>query len=277
MNLTLGADPELFIKSGDSFVSAHSFVLGTKRAPLPVLGGAVQHDGTAAEFNIDPASSADEFLGNIRGVMRLLTEMIEGVAIANDLPEVTLLATPIAVFSQKHFDSLPAEVKELGCDPDFNAWDDLAENPKPRVDFPMRTGGGHVHIGWREPEPVDDAHKNECAELVKQLDAILFPMSHLWDDNDLRRRSYGTMGAYRPKEFGVEYRPLSNAWVGDDDLVKWIFNATVMADEALASGEKYHQTNEFADFLCGPSREQALHYHEVLVDDGFPSLPEKYL
>ena len=62
MQLLLGADPEAFVvlKDGGIPVSAHGLLPGTKDKPFPVEKGAVQVDGMAAEFNIEPAATEDE-------------------------------------------------------------------------------------------------------------------------------------------------------------------------------------------------------------------------
>jgi hypothetical protein len=64
--ILIGADPELFVftRSGKP-VSAHDLIPGTKYEPHEVGNGAVQVDGVAAEFNIDPAANEDEFFFNI--------------------------------------------------------------------------------------------------------------------------------------------------------------------------------------------------------------------
>src|SRR4051812_24076072 len=109
----LGADPELFMRNlnGGNFVSAHGLIPGTKHQPHPVPFGAVQIDGTALEFNIDPAASADEFVHNIQAVRNTITSMVPGY---------NVVAEPTALYDQEYFDwEVPATAKELGCDPDY--------------------------------------------------------------------------------------------------------------------------------------------------------------
>ena len=70
MQILVGADPELFVKNPNSgeFISAHGMVPGTKYDPYKVDKGAIQVDGMALEFNIDPARTVDEFVRNITEV-----------------------------------------------------------------------------------------------------------------------------------------------------------------------------------------------------------------
>jgi hypothetical protein len=43
----------------------------------------------------------------------------------------------------------PEEAKELGCEPDLDAYT-MKENPKPNANTNMRTASGHIHIGLEE-------------------------------------------------------------------------------------------------------------------------------
>jgi len=95
--LTVGADPEVFVKQGGKFVSAHGLVQGTKEEPFVVDKGAVQVDGMALEFNIDPAKNAKEFSDNIRVVMDILDGMV---------PDHELVPTPTATFGKKYMTTM---------------------------------------------------------------------------------------------------------------------------------------------------------------------------
>ena len=95
MNITVGADPEVFPKVNGEFVSGFGMVQGTKEDPQRVEKGAVQVDGMALEFNIDPAASEQEFLHNIDTVMSELKKLVPGVELS---------AEPVAHYSQELFD-----------------------------------------------------------------------------------------------------------------------------------------------------------------------------
>lgn len=227
MEILVGADPEVFVRDHNKFLSAHNLIPGDKKNPYKVPHGAVQVDGMALEFNIDPAHSCEEFLGNIRSVYEQLQAMV---------PTYNLAIEPVAMFDEEYFASCPAESKILGCDPDFNAWTSLANQP-PDNKMPMRTAAGHIHIGWTNVgDPFDKNHFDDCTEVTKQLDYYLGIYSLKWDSNNLRRSMYGKAGAFRPKSYGSEYRVLSNAWLKDDELVKWVYNTSVKAVSELADG-----------------------------------------
>ena len=63
--ITIGCDPEFFVKENNKFVNAHGLIEGTKDFPQLVNKGAVQVDGMALEFNINPAKNSKEFVSNI--------------------------------------------------------------------------------------------------------------------------------------------------------------------------------------------------------------------
>ena len=153
MEILVGCDPEYFVKKNGVFVSAHGLIKGDKKNPLKVDRGAVQVDGHALEFNIDPAKDEDEFFVNITTVMGILRGMC---------PDYEQALVPVADFDAKYLASMPPESNELGCTPDYDAYTG-APNIKPDNTRPMRTASGHVHIGWtsdRIPEEV--GHYNDC-------------------------------------------------------------------------------------------------------------------
>lgn len=227
MNILLGADPELFVSKGGKLVSAHGLVEGTKYEPFPVKHGAVQVDGMALEFNIDPADSEETFVLHLNEVMKQLQEMV---------PDFKLLPQPTAHFGKKYIEAQPKEAKELGCDPDYDAYTGEA-NIKPDGDMGFRTGGGHIHIGWTEgAEPFDPVHFQDCRKVVMALDVVLATASVLFDNDVERRKLYGKRGAFRPKPYGVEYRVLSNAWLKDEKLMRYVYRLTRKTLEMLLEG-----------------------------------------
>jgi hypothetical protein len=229
MKITVGADPEFFVKKAGQFRSAHGLIPGTKEKPHVVNGGAVQVDGMALEFNIDPVDNADDFVKNINLVMGQMKEMTPGYEFA---------LVPSCRFNGNHFNSQPEEARELGCTPDYNAYT-LKENPKPDNKTTMRTASGHIHIGgFPTDDPLSDAHMVRCATLVKQLDCYLGLPSLLFDQDKNRRAMYGAAGAFRPKPYGVEYRVLSNAWLTTEDRMRFVFDQTVAAVNDLIAGKR---------------------------------------
>lgn len=228
MTILVGCDPEVFVKQGGLFKSAHGLIKGDKKSPQPVRNGAVQVDGMALEFNINPASTESEFVLSVQDVLAQMIAMV---------PDYEVVAVPVAEFTEEYMKQQPEQAKELGCDPDFNAWAGGRANDKPDGDRPFRTASGHVHIGWTDGENIEDAdHIGRCHMVVKQLDYYLGLPSLIYDADTKRRSMYGKAGAYRPKTYGVEYRTLSNRWLSSEKLMGWVFRTTQKAVEDVMEG-----------------------------------------
>jgi hypothetical protein len=226
---TFGCDPEIFIKDENGKYVCPDFIPGTKAEPHKVNLGAVQRDGMAAEFNIDPVSSFNDWNRNIVEVMRQLRGM---------LPKgYTFDISPSVRFTQDVFDNAPDDAKELGCTPDFNAWTgELTPTPNTDNDPLLRCAGGHVHIGWSDGNDVTDPqHMANCIDLTKQLDWYLGGWALRIDKDADRRKLYGLAGAFRPKDYGVEYRTLSNFWIGSKEHRLLVWNRMVTAIASMRS------------------------------------------
>ena len=237
LNILVGADPEVFVrKTGKKqFQSAHGLIEGDKKNPQKVHLGAVQVDGMALEFNIDPAKNEKEFITNITEVMKIMGEMVPGYE---------MVAQPVAKFTPTIMKKQPKEALELGCEPDFNAWMEGQVNPRPDGAVNFRTGAGHVHIGWTNGVDINDpGHREACIMATKQLDYYLGLGSLLYDPDTQRRTMYGAAGAFRPKPYGVEYRVLSNAWLQSEELMGWVYRMTTKGIEDLFAGEAAYKWN----------------------------------
>jgi hypothetical protein len=228
---TIGADPELFLydtKSG-KYICADGLIPGTKAEPFKVPGGAVQVDGMAAEFNIDPVDTFEGFDKNITKVLATLSSMLP--------TGVQLVAKSSVVFDEDVWDAAPDHAKELGCSPDFNAWTGACNPPPSCPENPrLRTASGHVHYGWTNGKAVNDVkHMGHCQDFVKQLDFYLGLWSTTVDNSHERRMLYGKAGACRYKPYGVEYRVLSNFWVMDKMLRREVWIRSCRAMKAMSS------------------------------------------
>lgn len=226
--ITVGADPEFFLTHGDHFVSAHDIVPGRKDEPFKLKHGAIQADGTAVEFNIDPASSSEEFVHNINEVLEQVRKLVPLKYSFQFLPSVE--------YEPKYFKRIPYEAKLLGCDPDFNAYAHGEMNHPPEEVGTMRTGAGHIHAGWDQNLDVyDEHHLLECCDVVQALDRHIGGRQDIWDNDKKRQQMYGKPGAFRPKPYGVEWRSLSNAWLNYPVLWPWLFDSV----QAVVEGVKY--------------------------------------
>ena len=227
--MSLGCDPEVFLKRNNNFISAFGLVQGNKQNPYPLLQGAVQVDGMALEFNIEPAKNVNEFISNITTVLAQIRQ-----AIPSDIEfdsKCTVHMTTDYLMTRQ-----PEEV-EMGCDPDFNAYT-FSVNPRPDQARPMRTAGGHVHIGLGSNLDIGDMDvQYEMNKVIQLMDIYLGVPSVILDQDVERRSMYGKAGACRYKSYGVEYRSLSNFWVHDTALMAWVFQQSELAVSQLANYE----------------------------------------
>lgn len=232
--VTVGCDPELFVqpkKPKANPVSAWGLIPGTKYDPHKILDGMVQVDGCALEFGIDPARTAEEWFQRIKSVMGALETLV---------PQHKILIQPTAQFDVEYWNrDVPEGAKELGCEPDFNAWTGRC-NPKPDTSLipTLRTAAGHIHIGWCSGKDINDKnHIEDCRLVAKQMDYYVGIWSLLWDPDSQRRLLYGRAGAHRVKPYGVEYRVPSNMWLSHTCLIDWVYYSTRLAVNHLANGK----------------------------------------
>lgn len=214
--LTIGADPEVFVCLADKDTPASAIGLlgGTKEAPRAVDFGAVQEDNVLAEFNIEPASTEDEFVHNINAVHTTLRLLLPDGLYTKVISSHE--------YSLEELESFGKQAMEFGCDPDFSAYTGQA-NDAPSARSTLRTAGGHIHVGYENPNPFDSY------DIARAMDLFLGIPSVLMDHDTRRRSMYGQAGACRLKSYGVEYRVLSNFWLGNDDLMRWAYRQTIRA------------------------------------------------
>ena len=219
----VGADPEVFLastkhKNALRWRSAHPYIPGTKESPHKLKHGAIQLDGTALEFNINPATTRTEFASNIHNVL----EEIKGF-----VPKDHELAfVPAINYAPSIWKTIPDKHKELGCDPDYSALNNGNVNPRPEDIGTLRTGSGHLHIGWGENIDVNsEEHKQDCVMFCQNMHRWFNMFENFWDKDRERKKLYGAGGAFRPKSYGVEYRGLSNAWLNHPQLWPWLFDS----------------------------------------------------
>lgn len=222
--IKIGADPELFLTNKDGkFISAVGLIGGSKEKPKKIdkKGHAVQEDNVMVEYNIPPAVKVADFIKSHEVVL----EWLRGNP---KLKGLELNFSASAEFDPEQLDTPQAQV--FGCEPDYNAW--LMEvNPAIKSKgVRLRTAGGHIHVGYHKADI-----ENQVA-LIRAMDLFLGVPSIILDPDKRRRERYGKAGAFRPKEYGVEFRTPSNFWIRDRETMEWAFNNTQAAVKFLNDG-----------------------------------------
>lgn len=242
VNFKIGADPELFITKDGKYVSAVGLIGGSKDCPRPITkdGHAVLEDNVAVEFNIPPAKTFAEFRSHITKVLDHLRSELPGFEFSKES----------AVSFPKEELNTP-QAHEFGCEPDYDAWN-MVENRKPNAeDKNLRSCGGHVHVG-------SDVALGNPVATIRAMDLFLGVPSVKLDNGKLRRNLYGKAGCFRPKPYGVEYRTLSNFWIFDDGLTKWVYEQTKKALEFVASGKEISEEDgKLIQLAINDSNEEA--------------------
>jgi len=222
MSFSIGADPEFFLKKNQQHVSAVGLIGGSKDVPRPLEkpGFAILEDNVSVEFNIAPCHNHQEFIDAIGYVMANLHQV---------LPEHEFSQDASVLFNPEEL--MHPQAQEFGCMPDFNAWTKRI-NPRPdAADATLRSAGGHVHVGTKE-DPI---------EIIRAMDLYLGVPSTAIDNSPqalMRRQLYGKAGCHRIKEYGCEYRTLSNFWIFTPKMIQWVYDQTAKAVSFVAAGNK---------------------------------------
>lgn len=245
MNVTIGADPEFFVRplgmipkvnkygqamknvvaqSRPEWVPICGQLGGTKKEPLQIpglpKGYLQQEDGAAVEFNIPPCTDAAEFSKSIGRATSTLISALNKKQL-DIIRHNSVLLTPEILTK---FPNLAG----VGCDPDYSAYEDIGQprKPLPSSLSMVRGAGGHIHIGYDKtaiPENV----------LVRLLDLCVCLPFLRYDHQGERRKWWGLPGIHRPKPYGVEYRTLSNFWLFDSTVTYNIASTVFELIESL--------------------------------------------
>lgn len=232
-NITLGTDPELFLKKDGKIISAIGKIGGSKSEPQPISndGHFIQEDNVAIEYNIPPCKTIDDWIFHHNFVKDYLEALVSGMG-------CTLAIQPIATLEDSELDNDIARL--AGCTPDFDVWNECVNQPVDLSITNKRSAGGHLCIGW------DDFTQEQQLDMVKAMDATVGLESVLLDPDTERKKLYGKAGCFRFTNFGVEFRTLSNFWIKSDESLRWAWNTTMKAVDLVNSG-KIEEIKKYKD------------------------------
>jgi hypothetical protein len=181
-------------------------------------GYAMQEDNVMVEYNIPPANSGNRFARRIADGLRHINHVVRttGLPLELDIGACSRLFP--------HEELRNRQAAQFGCSPDFNAYQQGQPWPtiKPLLleepEGGWRFAGGHVHIGWERHTGMPDFIAAAFADVYLGLPSVSL------DQQGKRRELYGQAGRYRPTEYGIEYRVLSNFWIWDEMLANDVGN-----------------------------------------------------
>lgn len=253
-NVTLGADPEVFLLDvEDKVAPAYYFIRGTKSKPervsKDIKGLAIQYDNVSAEYCIPACSNLEDWLKHHNFMLDFIRETIA------EPHGLRVVAYPsVHIEPETTIDEI---AMEAGCEPDFNVYTQDA-NIKPDItETLLRSAGGHIHIGYANPS--QDVNN----ELIKAMDLFLGVPSVLIDKDIERKQLYGKAGCFRNKKYGVEYRSLSNFWLQDNGLMTWAWQSTLEAIDFVNKGGIITNEDQIVDAINCYDKNLAM---EILED-----------
>lgn len=216
-NITIGADPELFIINEETgkVVSAVGIIPGEKKKPFIdpswEKGFGLETDNILAEFNIPPVNSCLSFVNNILFMQNYIRSFVKKINPNYNIKCVASQTVPEEELQSK-------QAKMFGCDIDYNVYTKKS-NPKPKGELTnTRSGGFHIHCGYENHNTITSL------ELIKLFDVYLGIPSVIKDPDKDRRSLYGKAGCFRLTPYGFEYRTLSSAMMKDRDTLYFVWD-----------------------------------------------------
>lgn len=275
-NVLLGGDPEFFFSKDGEIIGSEK-VLSNDGTTIPgsdqmeryhpdnVTHNTFVIDGVQAELHPRPASCRALLGNDIANCFRQLDALMKKKGVTANFDQNVEV-------SQKEMDTLSDKNKVFGCAPSLNAYGESKITVDPKV-FRGRSAGGHIHIGngfqqyltnpqqreqyraaWEISQDPNNMWATACRLekalkssdiMVPVLDIVVGNTCVLIDRNPSnieRRKVYGKAGEHRIKDYGIEYRVLSNFWLRSYQLVSFVTGLcrfTVHLVEQSTEGNDY--------------------------------------
>ena len=245
-NIKIGADIEVFVKDArtNEIVSAEGLIRGTKTVPFVFDKSnkyfATSLDNVLAEFCIPPVKNREDFYKHIRKSIGYIESILpDGLCVA---------IQPSANLDKRFLQTENAQT--FGCEVDFSAYTLYPNMVNIFEDETLRCGGGHIHVGYNNPQQYDKLiykPDEERVNIVKALDLFVGIPSVIMEPENKRKILYGKAGAFRPKPYGVEYRTISNYYLRDEVTTKCIYDNVREGINFLNRGNEIQ--NDLAEYV----------------------------
>lgn len=213
----IGTDPEMFVRTSSGIITSVAGKLGCSKENKIDLAKDVrlQEDNVLAEFDINPQQGFEAFNDNVQRGIDLTNEVLK----KQDMEAA--LGVSSHIFSKEELESFHPSAFVFGCTPDFNAFTGQKNASPTSENKGLRTAGGHVHIGVTGSL---DVNKKVQMMLGVLCDYFLSLPAVLMDGDARRKELYGKASAIRYKPYGIEYRSLSNFWIGKKEDRQFVYD-----------------------------------------------------
>ena len=223
-HVSFGGDPEFFALQEGKVVESSKVIPKEGIPDYNIYSHPVIiRDGFQSEINL-PAHDCRQVMGSYYArIMKGLQRMNIGVQLGHGfwIPD-------------DMFASLTGGSKKFGCNPSANTYNTERTFNDASV-YQFRPVGGHIHLGFNKD-------KVDLRRLVRLLDLFVgnscVPFDQADNDNAIeRRKNYGLPGEYREKDYGLEYRTLSNFWLNHYVLMSMVYGLARQAISIEMAGK----------------------------------------
>lgn len=266
--MKIGYDVEVFYgnsRRADSIIPP-LWCEGTKSEPVKIPNGPGywQRDGVALELNGVPTTGYHTFAKNAATQLSIAMAQADGY-------RLHLMFCADSVLDDLVLDSPAA--RDIGCEPDWNAWTEKINPPQDYMNLGNRRfAGGHLHFSWPGSWK---ASIREKFQMVRTLDLLLGSLVIRGEEGTgLRRNYYGRSGACRIKPYGVEWRVPDNSWFLSSSVswAKQLFSMANKAAEVPTYADLLRKKNpvlieEHMSAINSSDFDAANDIHTLLVED----------
>ena len=220
--ITLGCDPEVFIRNKDTgMIVGSEKVFSVASSSIGSIEGSIVRDGVQVELHPRPSCCRATLGCSIQTCFVALREQLRKTS-----TNMVMDISRVVEVDRLDLSQLDEKSRILGCMPSSNAYGRESIKIDPFTN--IRTGAGHIHIGL-----TPGYEKNfSAADLTRVMDILVGNTCVLLDrdpSSAIRRKMYGRAGEFRTPIHGVEYRTLSNFWLHSYPLMSLVMGLTRIA------------------------------------------------